>query len=101
MRVFVLLTVLVTFLLLLIYFRRLHGVLIPFIAAIATASMSTRDHLSRSFHIRIAPSSQVNPFGQVVIVATTKPPSSAWRRRDRIGAGRRTLRRGAPCDRRW
>jgi predicted RND superfamily exporter protein len=34
---FVTLTVLVTFLLLLIYFRRLHGVLIPFIAAIATA----------------------------------------------------------------
>ena len=34
---FVALTVLVTFLLLLIYFRRLHGVLIPFIAALATA----------------------------------------------------------------
>ncbi len=34
---FVILTVIVTFLLLLIYFRRLHGVLIPFIAAIATA----------------------------------------------------------------
>jgi predicted RND superfamily exporter protein len=34
---FVALTVAVTFLLLLIYFRRLHGVLIPFIAAIATA----------------------------------------------------------------
>ena len=34
---FVVLTVVVTFLLLLIYFRRLHGVLIPFVAAIATA----------------------------------------------------------------
>ncbi len=34
---FVFLTVLMTFTLLLIYFRRLHGVLIPFIAAIATA----------------------------------------------------------------
>ncbi len=34
---FVTLTVMVTFLLLLAYFRRLHGVLIPFIAAIATA----------------------------------------------------------------
>jgi predicted RND superfamily exporter protein len=34
---FVTLTVVVTFLLLLAYFRRLHGVLIPFIAAIATA----------------------------------------------------------------
>ncbi|NNL85313.1 MAG: MMPL family transporter, partial [Myxococcales bacterium] len=34
---FVALTVLVTFLLLLLYFRRLHGVLIPFIAALATA----------------------------------------------------------------
>jgi hypothetical protein len=34
---FVGLTVLVTFLLLLVYFRRLHGVLIPFIAALATA----------------------------------------------------------------
>ncbi|MAE94177.1 MAG: hypothetical protein CL910_05900 [Deltaproteobacteria bacterium] len=35
--VFVIATVTLTFLLLLIYFRRLHGVLIPFIAAIATA----------------------------------------------------------------
>jgi predicted RND superfamily exporter protein len=34
---FVLLTVIVTFGLLLIYFRRLHGVLIPFVAATATA----------------------------------------------------------------
>ena len=34
---FVSLTVLVTFGLLLVYFRRLHGVLIPFVAAIATA----------------------------------------------------------------
>jgi len=34
---FVALTVLVTFGLLLVYFRRLHGVLIPFVAAIATA----------------------------------------------------------------
>jgi predicted RND superfamily exporter protein len=35
--VFVTLTVVLTFALLLIYFRRLHGVLIPFIAALATA----------------------------------------------------------------
>ena len=34
---YVVLTVLATFLLLLVYFRRLHGVLIPFIAAMATA----------------------------------------------------------------
>ncbi len=34
---FVVLTVVVTFFLLLVYFRRLHGVLIPFIAAMATA----------------------------------------------------------------
>ncbi len=34
---FVILTVVLTFALLLIYFRRLHGVLIPFIAAMATA----------------------------------------------------------------
>jgi predicted RND superfamily exporter protein len=34
---FVSLTILATFLLLLLYFRRLHGVLIPFVAAIATA----------------------------------------------------------------
>ncbi len=34
---YVILTILLTFLLLLIYFRRLHGVLIPFIAAMATA----------------------------------------------------------------
>ncbi len=34
---FVSLTILATFFLLLVYFRRLHGVLIPFIAAIATA----------------------------------------------------------------
>jgi len=33
---FVILTVVVTFILLLVYFRRLHGVLIPFIAAVAT-----------------------------------------------------------------
>tara|TARA_Y100000590_G_scaffold26670_2_gene30001 strand:- start:718 stop:3741 length:3024 start_codon:yes stop_codon:yes gene_type:complete len=33
---FVILTVIVTFILLLVYFRRLHGVLIPFIAAVAT-----------------------------------------------------------------
>lgn len=33
---FVVLTVLVTFVLLLVYFRRFHGVLIPFIAAVAT-----------------------------------------------------------------
>ena len=43
---FVLLTVLATFGLLLAYFRRLHGVLIPFTAAITTANAATSGNVT-------------------------------------------------------